>query len=1391
MITFTSGNMFDTPADIRINTVNCVGVMGAGLALAFKTKYPDMFRDYQKACKEGKVRPGHLHVWNKLFGDCIINFPTKRHWREPSRYEDIEAGLIALRKYLADKGKVKVLLPAVGCGHGGLEWNRISEMIKKQLADVESEIIVFTPEDSRTAGNKIKDHEDTQIQDRLDAEGIKVIEPGHDLYPEPLRGRTAAKLYIKGNPEKLSAPLLTILPSPKPTQQEIDAAATTVETIMRSGITLLIGYGASIERPAIKKALEKGADVIVILSEGILDFRVRKDLLDVWDDNRIVVISATKPLERWSPSTAFRAKDLQLSLASAAIITDAEPQSMSKMLIQKASQNPPFIYHIDYGKRDTNIINTFQTIKSQRISGNDLSDPKQYEAIINTLSVNELTQPIAEIHTETISAPIAENHETNEYDARGVGGSAVHETGVTGYPKRLIEVDLPIKRISEHARNEKNLRSGHPWHLHIWWARRPWGACRAVTLASLLPAPSDPDCPQAFIMKATDILHSLGYKPKTADPNDLQSTLLRFVGDFAEWELGASESYRSTAINLIKAAYPLNLPVVLDTFAGNGAIPGEAVRLGCESIALDLNPVANLVLKTLLESIPRQGYPLLEKFREGADFIKKEAEKRLARYYPKKEGKTPIACLWARTVTCEGPGCGAVIPLISQTTIAGGARKAWIEIAGHKDKTIDIHIGKGKTPPKDLIKTAGGGAAVCPVCGFTTQKASVKRQGKAHQIGHRLFGIAIPIGERQGKNYFDANDEDRKAVAAASRDWKELVKQGKATEMIEPFVLTYGLHVPPHYGISTWGDLFSDRQKIALYTLTDILQGYARHLKDEVNDASFVKDVMTALALGISNSVHYWTTMSTWLSEGMISCFITGNAIAMRWDYAEANPLTPQYAGGLEFAFKKAEESLTASIHLGKKSATVLQGNATDVPLPDDGADLFFTDPPYYDVVPYADLSDLCYVWLKRFVGTYHPDLFKTELTPKADQIVVNPYGPEDGRGEQTPAAYQERMTVAFREGRRILRPDGVGAIVFAHKGTAAWEAMLSAIIDAGFIVTASWPIDTERASRMRANKSAALGSSVHIVVRPRENEDGTLRTDNIGDWRDVLAELPKRIHEWMPRLAEEGVVGADAIFACLGPALEIYSRYPRVEKASGEMVLLREYLENVWAAVAREALNMIFAGADTSGFEEDARLTAMWLWTLSTGAANGYTSSSDTAEDEDDGEKSPKVKLSGYMLEYDAARKIAQGLGAHLEHLQSLVEVKGDKARLLSVAERSKSLFGKDESETPAARRKKKSAQLELGFIEEIEKAEQEGSWGQKNVPQLGNTRLDRLHQSMILFAAGRGEALKRFLVEEGVGQDQKFWRLAQALSALYPSSSDEKRWVDGVLARKKGFGF
>jgi putative DNA methylase len=510
----------------------------------------------------------------------------------------------------------------------------------------------------------------------------------------------------------------------------------------------------------------------------------------------------------------------------------------------------------------------------------------------------------------------------------------------------------------------------------------------------------------------------------------------------------------------------------------------------------------------------------------------------------------------------------------------------------------------------------------------------------------------------------------------------------------------------------------------------------------------------------------------------------------MTWDFAEAHPFSQGAAGNFMTTLSTILEVLERPADF-PGSATVQRHSATAHALPDDSADVLFTDPPYYDAVPYATLADFFYVWLKRAVPERYAAMFSDELIPKDAECVV------DEAKNKDHVFFEHTMTDALAEGRRVVRPDGIAVVVFAHKSTAGWEAQLEAMLKSGWVITASWPIDTERENRTRAQNSAALASSVHLVCRPRENPDGSLRVDDVGSWRSVLTELPIRIHEWMPRLAKEGVVGADAIFACLGPALEVFSRYARVEKASGDVVTLREYLEHVWAAVSKEALSMIFEGADATGLEEDARLTAMWLWTLSTGAdgAKGAdaTGEAETAEDDDGAdEPGPKGKaLTGFVLEFDAARKIAQGLGAHLEQLTDVVEVKGDKARLLPVEERAKHLFAKDDKDDKHTAAKARAKKKQLGLFAEIEAAEQEGLLGTAGAPKLGETTLDRVHQAMILFGAGRSEALKRFVVEDGIGKDARFWKLADSLSKLYPTSAAEKRWVDGVLARKKGLGF
>ena len=318
----------------------------------------------------------------------------------------------------------------------------------------------------------------------------------------------------------------------------------------------------------------------------------------------------------------------------------------------------------------------------------------------------------------------------------------------------------------------------------------------------------------------------------------------------------------------------------------------------------------------------------------------------------------------------------------------------------------------------------------------------------------------------------------------------------------------------------------------------------------------------------------------------------------MAWDFAEMNPLAGS-SGDWSEAVRYLALFIEANVDQFKGHGTAEQSSATAHPLPDDSADVICTDPPYYDAIAYGDLSDFFYVWLRRILRETHSSVFSTRLANKDDEIVQLSKRYSGPYGHKTKEFFESRMTKALLESRRVVQPSGIGIVVFAHKSTSGWEAMLGSLIDAGWIVTGSWSIDTERGARVNSLGTAALASSVHIVCRPREDPDGSVRTDEIGDWRDVLAELPHRIHEWMPRLASEGVVGADAIFACLGPALEIFSRYSRVDKSDGSAVPLREYLEHVWAAVSKEALSMIFKDADASGLEPDARLTAMWLWTL------------------------------------------------------------------------------------------------------------------------------------------------------------------------------------------------
>ena len=854
--------------------------------------------------------------------------------------------------------------------------------------------------------------------------------------------------------------------------------------------------------------------------------------------------------------------------------------------------------------------------------------------------------------------------------------------------------------------------------------------------AALWPDPADAGCPQAFRDAAarliaefarkvygTTALHATASRESfgqwegiikaqeqgiafdTHDPahlNKLRFALLDFIADFANWDNSTVPAYLETARALTAAAHealggePGTRPLVVDPFAGGGSIPLEALRVGADAFASDLNPVAVLLNRVVLEYIPKYGQRLADEVRKWGAWIKEQAEKELGEFYPKDaDGATPVAYLWARTIRCEGPGCGAEVPLMRSHWLAKKAnRNVAIKLLScPKDKRVQVEIIEGAEPADVDGGTVRRGSGTCPVCGFTTPVVSVRRQLTERHGGAadaRLLCVITTRPGQAGVGYRLPTERDADAIRRAG---EELGRRKKICN--GPLSLVPDEPTPEgggsgagrafsqrYYGMDRFADLFTPRQQLALSTLAGLIDRAGTEASQTV-EAQFGVATSAMLAMALGKLADYLSSLCVWrIARSCVAHTFGRQALPITWDFGEMNPFAGS-AGDWDEACRYlgllADEINRAAIPMGQ----VQLASATDHPLPDGFANAFVTDPPYYDAVPYADLSNYFYVWHKCALKGFRLDALATPLSLKEDEAIMDPASrSRDGKPKDA-AFYEASMRRAMENGCRILDRAGIGIVVFAHKSTAGWEAILQGVVDAGWVVTGSWPVDTECPGRLRSQDSAALASSVHLVCRPRGQAE-------IGDWRDVLADLPRRIHEWLPRLAEEGIVGADAIFACLGPALEVFSRYSRVERADGSPVTLREYLEEVWAAVSKEALSLLFKDADASGLEPDVRLTAMWLWTLRSGT-NGNESAEGEAEDdtgdEDADAPAPPSKSAGYVLEFDAARKIAQGLGANLDVLKGIVEVKGQTVRRRSVAEREAFLFARQKPVMPTGR--------------------------------------------------------------------------------------------------------
>ena len=975
--------------------------------------------------------------------------------------------------------------------------------------------------------------------------------------------------------------------------------------------------------------------------------------------------------------------------------------------------------------------------------------------------------------------------------------------------KRLAEVDFPIAEVSRHAVREKSIRHGHPSTLHLWWARRPLASSRAVLLALLLPDPCDPNCPEEFKRQAREILREVRQPP--VDDADLRKALLWFIGSFADWDMSAHPVYLRVGRNLVKAAHGEEPPLVVDPFAGGGSIPLEALRLGCEAFASDLNPVACLILKVMLEDIPRHGPGLAEELRRVGGEIKRQAEQELAELYPKDpDGATPIAYLWARTVRCEAPNCGAEIPLMRSFWLCKKAKRKRalrhrVERGEGKSPSVEFEVFEPKADKEVRGGTVARARATCLCCGAVLPPERVRAQlgaerGGADVIfdlegrrtgGARMTAVVTIRSGQAGRHYRLPTDADyaavRKAqerVAQVLEEWERGGKQGLCLVPDEPLppIGTLGFRVQ-RYGMVQWGDLFTARQKVALVVLGRLTVSIETHRQ--------------ALSLALTRAANAGCSLCRWHTTGeKHEGVFSRQALPLVWDYSEGNPFsdsTGGYAGALDWIAKIAE------VWPQSDTGQIQPADAADHPLPDQTTGVWFTDPPYYDAIPYSDLSDFFLVWLKRTLpdspllrDPFDPD---NPLSPKTAEAVQDETKRVDGRPKDR-AWFEETMAEAFAEGRRVLSEDGVGSVVFAHKTTEGWEALLSGMIRGGWTITGSWPIATEMASRLRARDSAALATSIHLICRPRP-EDAP-----IGDWADVLRELPLRVADWIERLQAEGIRGADLVFACIGPALEIFSRYRAVETAEGHIIGLPDYLEKVWEVVGRAALQQVLGTAEaqarnglSGALEEDARLTALFLWTLqsTTPVAENQTPVPANAGEQDDEaaeEAVAKAAATGFALPFDVVRRFAQPMGIDLDTwTDRIIGQEKGVVRLLPVVERASNLFGEEAAsgvdwlEESAAGRDPLQREL---FSDEAEEA---ALMVRERRPEYspagegpGDTTLDRIHQAMLLQSSGHANAL-RTLIDAEQDRGPGFLRLANALSALYPRGCEEKRLLDAML--------
>jgi adenine-specific DNA methylase len=739
--------------------------------------------------------------------------------------------------------------------------------------------------------------------------------------------------------------------------------------------------------------------------------------------------------------------------------------------------------------------------------------------------------------------------------------------------RRLIEEELPLEAVNAASAREKSLRHGNISTMHLWWARRPLAMSRAVVFGTVLPDPG----------------------------NELRrKAILDLVGAASEFEAGSDIGKMSPLRRLIAEAYPEGPPKVLDCFAGGGAIPLEALRLGCDTTALELNPVAYLIEKACLEYPQRYGQPvglntnqLAEDFLVWAEWVRSEVVADLAAVFPTDHhGNKPAVYFWCRTMKCPDPGCGREIPLVSSRWLANStSRKAWIEFhAVGAAISITVHT-HGKPAGDPSVGTIKASSATCPACGASAKASEVREYGKKTGFGAQLYAV-LDIDHHSRTYRVPTQSEVDGAFTKAEQSLGKLPELGDGTSptpdeaMVKSQYRRYGNLV---YGIDTFSGLFNTRQLYVLGRLAQgVRQAHAAMIAKGL-DPDYARALATYLAFIVDRIADYDCGFTTWVPTGEFHSHVfKRQAIAMVWDYIEIDPfqsVSGDYSGAvrwIELAMRHA--SLSSS-----NAADVIRGSAQALPFDDAAFDAVVVDPPYYDAIQYADLSDFFFVWLKRSVGELFPELFSTPLTPKKPEII-------ESRADRKSAEYisheefEERLQGALIEMDRVLRPNGMLTLVFAHTAVEAWERLLRALRAAGLVVTTSWPMRSEREARSTAQISAVLASSVVLVCRKAESQGE-------GFYDDVVRELETRIAERLDRFEQMGLVGADYFASAVGPAVEVFAKYTRVVRLSGEEVDVAELMTLARQVVARRAMGKLLGDESVSSLDPVSLLYLTWRW--------------------------------------------------------------------------------------------------------------------------------------------------------------------------------------------------